>query len=41
MCKWLRAAAITAAMSFGLLAPVLAGEGTAWAGVSLADFCDD
>jgi hypothetical protein len=41
MGKWMHAAAVAAVLTLGLLAPFLVGKGAAWAGVSLADFCDD
>ena len=41
MRKSMRAAAIAAVLSLALLAPVLVGQGAAWAGVSLSDFCGD
>ena len=41
MRKRLKAAAIAAVLSLGLLAPALAGISPAVAGVSLGDFCGD
>lgn len=41
MGRWIRAATIAAVLSVGLLVPAFVGQGTAWAGVSLGDFCGD